>query len=395
MAPVLSEGSQKIGETIEKGARRSGITKEMAESADKFNDAMASAGIAIRSTLLPALESVLPKLTSLAESMTAARESGLGLFAAIGNASRNAFAGEPFEEIKHLKDEIASVQRARESLLKGGNVTAFFAPFGDEKEKLEALNKQLALASKNLEHFKRIQREQALKLGEGLGPDREGRGRERPDLAEAELLRRQKQAAARVKRFLQDEKPKKTRTGTDGADTARQEAAAQLAFDLAQIKKASDATIGAFANAEKIMQAMRSAGLVEDEKYYASKLGFIRFNSQEQEAALQKEIARLQRETFAGKTAAKDRLDNQGKIADAQAKIAKIRADAVVQIEINSIEQQAALKAIEQSYIDATTAAQAYLDTIRRQNAREIAGIGRGEKFRQNRRQTTGRAPAS
>jgi lambda family phage tail tape measure protein len=165
---------------------------------------------------------------------------------------------------------------------------------------------------------------------------------------------------------------------------ARQEAAATLAFDLAQIKKASDATIGAFANAERIMGAMRSAGLVADKDYYASKLGFIRLNSQEQEAALQLEIARLQRETFAGKTAAKDRIDNQTKIADAEAKIAKIRADATAQITVNSIEEDAALKRIAQDYVDATKAAQAYIDTINRQNEREIAGIGRGEKFREN-----------
>lgn len=179
----------------------------------------------------------------------------------------------------------------------------------------------------------------------------------------------------------------KPRLKFDGAikaeQEARQEAAARLAFDLAQIKKTSEATISAFANAERIMGAMRSAGLVADKDYYASKLGFIRLNSQEQEAALQQEIARLQRETFAGKTAAKDRLDNQAKIADAQAKIISLRANASAQIQINSIEEQAALKQIEQAYLDATTAAQAYLDTINRQNEREIAGIGRGEKFRE------------
>src|SRR3990167_2043121 len=38
MAPALSEGGKKIGEVIEKGARLSGITKDMTDRADELND---------------------------------------------------------------------------------------------------------------------------------------------------------------------------------------------------------------------------------------------------------------------------------------------------------------------------------------------------------------------
>jgi lambda family phage tail tape measure protein len=170
--------------------------------------------------------------------------------------------------------------------------------------------------------------------------------------------------------------------GGGAQDDGRAEAQAQLALDLDRIRKASEEQINVFANAEKIMQAMRAADLVNDRDYYASKLGFIQLNAQEQEKALQQEIARLQRETFSGKTADKDRLDNQRKIADAESKLAKVRADATANIQINSIQEAAALKKVQQGFEDARAAAAAYLDTIARQNAREVQGIGKGNKFR-------------
>ncbi|MBI4291328.1 MAG: hypothetical protein HY661_07615 [Betaproteobacteria bacterium] len=163
------------------------------------------------------------------------------------------------------------------------------------------------------------------------------------------------------------------------AAEAAQLAKAQLAFDIEQIKKASDATIGTFANAAKIMEAMRAANLIEDKEYYASKLGFLNLNSQAQEAALQKEIERLQQEKLSGK----EQIDNARAIADAQARLAKVRADALVNVQVNSIQEAAAQSKIAQSYVDATVAAQTYIDTINRQNEREIAGIGRGTKFRE------------
>lgn len=164
------------------------------------------------------------------------------------------------------------------------------------------------------------------------------------------------------------------------AGKAGQEAKAQLALDLDEIRKAALATTDAYSNAEKIMQARRAANLIEDQDYYAAKLGFLRLNSAAQEAELQKEIERLQREKLSGK----DKIDNDRKIADTQAKLAKVRADSVANIEINAIQEESANKKIAQSYVDAATAAQSYLDTINKQNQREIDGIGKGAKFREN-----------
>jgi lambda family phage tail tape measure protein len=166
--------------------------------------------------------------------------------------------------------------------------------------------------------------------------------------------------------------------GPKGRDTAGQEAKAQLAYDLEQIKKATAAELNIYSNAEKIMEAKRAARLIEDKEYYTEKLAFIQLNSQAAEAESIKEIERLQAEKLAGK----DKIDNDRKILDAQAKLAKIRADAAANVSVLGIQEAAAAQKIVQAYTDAKNAAQAYLDTVKNQNAREIEGIGRGTKFR-------------
>ncbi len=173
---------------------------------------------------------------------------------------------------------------------------------------------------------------------------------------------------------------KKAGASKDDSDAL---ARAQLQLDLERIKEAGDAQVDAFRRAESIMQAMRSASLVDDRDYFASKLGFIQSFAREEEAALQAQIERRQREVFTGKNAQKEQLDNEREIAKLQAQIAKIRADAVAKTKINEIEAEAAIQKIRQAYLDARDAAQAYLDTIARRNAREIEGIGRGQRFRE------------
>ncbi len=162
---------------------------------------------------------------------------------------------------------------------------------------------------------------------------------------------------------------------TKGAD---ERARSQLAFDLSQIKKSAEERTNAFANGEKILEARRSAGLVDERAYYAAKLGFIRENSEVQEDALEQEISRLQREKLSGK----ERIDNDRKIAEAQAKLVKVRADSATSATVNAIQEEAANRKIARSYADAAAAANEYIESIRRRNAAELEGIGRGEKFR-------------
>jgi lambda family phage tail tape measure protein len=157
-------------------------------------------------------------------------------------------------------------------------------------------------------------------------------------------------------------------------------ASAQLNLDIENIRKVGQAQIAAFSNAEQVMQALRSAGLVDDKEYYDSKLGFIRLNSAAQETALQAEIDRLEKEGGVGKR----KLDNQKKIVEAQAKIDQLRSQSVVAIEVNAIQEETANRRIAQSYVDATKAAEQYIASIKSQDSRAIAGLGKGDKFRQD-----------
>ncbi len=156
--------------------------------------------------------------------------------------------------------------------------------------------------------------------------------------------------------------------------TAAQEAKAQLASDLDQIKTANAAVLDTFTNGEKVFEAMRSAGLVDEREYFAQKIAFLSANEAAQVSALKAEKQRLEQESLSGK----DKIDNDRKIADVEAKLAKVRRAAAADTEVLSLQQAAALKQVDASYLSATQAAKEYLETTAKQQVREIADIGTG-----------------
>ena len=156
------------------------------------------------------------------------------------------------------------------------------------------------------------------------------------------------------------------------------ESKARLGFDIEAIKKASEELVNTYANAEKVMESLRSAGLIGDREYYESKRGFIRLETEAKEQALQLEIARLQREKLAGK----DRIDNEKKIVEAQSKLVTLRASTTAQLEVLNNQEAAAARRLESAYLSARQAAQDYFDTIQRQQDRDLASIGLGSRQR-------------
>ena len=137
-----------------------------------------------------------------------------------------------------------------------------------------------------------------------------------------------------------DSKKKLKFEGVDpkGKDTAAQEAKAQLGLDLENIKNSYGSLIATYSNSEKIMQAMHAAGLVDEQDYYASKLGFLNLNSAAQEKDLSEQIARMEQENLIGK----DRLENEKKIAETRAKLAIVKASNTAGVEVNTIQGAAA-----------------------------------------------------
>ncbi|NDZ12039.1 hypothetical protein C7T35_15465 [Variovorax sp. WS11] len=185
-------------------------------------------------------------------------------------------------------------------------------------------------------------------------------------------------AAAKPKlntsRLNQDKTPKGK---TD--NSAVQEAKAQLAFDLEEIRKAQEALSNTISNGEKILQAERSANLVSEAEYYAKKRAFIQENDRVEQAAVEKQIERLQQEKLTGK----EKIDNDRKILDAQAKLAKLRENSTANLKVLAIQEADALDQIRIKYEQAAAAAQSYVDTIAKQNQRDLAGLGKGNLRRE------------
>jgi lambda family phage tail tape measure protein len=171
------------------------------------------------------------------------------------------------------------------------------------------------------------------------------------------------------------DKPEK---GTKAHDTSAQEAKAQLAADLDAIKNAQDAITNTYANQDKILSAMRAAGLQDEGQYYAEKLRLLNLSAAAQEDGLQKSIERLKQEQLTGK----DAIDNQKKIAEETAKLAKVQEDSATQARIYGIEQESAYKRIASSLLSARQAAADLFDTTNRGYTRALEGIGQGTKAR-------------
>ena len=82
-APLLAEGGKKIGEMVEKGEKLSGITKELTEGSDAFNDKLAE--LAGNGGMVNGiLGQMLPLLNAAADGLLALRENGGGAGSMLG-----------------------------------------------------------------------------------------------------------------------------------------------------------------------------------------------------------------------------------------------------------------------------------------------------------------------
>jgi lambda family phage tail tape measure protein len=134
-----------------------------------------------------------------------------------------------------------------------------------------------------------------------------------------------------------------------------------------------------YRNSEAVMEAARAAGLIDEKAYFDAKRSFIQLNSEAQVRALEQENAQLQ----AQKASAKDRIVNLAQIAENEAKIAAIKADATGKTVVLDIQQQDALTKVQRAYKEATASAQEYLDMVARQQGRELGTFGMGSRARE------------
>lgn len=166
----------------------------------------------------------------------------------------------------------------------------------------------------------------------------------------------------------------------DGAskDKAAQIAKARLDAETSAIKSALSEQVNAYENAEKILEAQRTAGLLNEREYYAAKRAFIELNASAQVSSLEAENKRIAAE----KTSGKEKIDNDRKIAENESKIAIIRASATANLVVLSRQEETAMTKIQRAYAEAEAAAKSYLDVLTETQNREIEGFGKGQRAR-------------
>jgi lambda family phage tail tape measure protein len=170
---------------------------------------------------------------------------------------------------------------------------------------------------------------------------------------------------------------------------------ADLEAQLAAVKRILDEQVNAFRNAETLLEAERSAGLVNEAAYYEAKRGFIKKNQQAQDDAAVNQIAALEVANQVAefdKTRAKtandkvrlDReiIDNTKKIADAEAARLTAAQNADTQINVFNIRQKASQDALTRSYIESQKAAELYLRTFQLRQDRAVQAVGQGDPRR-------------
>lgn len=171
------------------------------------------------------------------------------------------------------------------------------------------------------------------------------------------------------------------RTGGSGGGKSKKDgiAEAQLAADLAAYKRQLAEYTSAFSTEQAILEARRSAGLVSEEAYYAKRRELIEGTAKAEVDALVAERNRLQQQKLSGAEAIK----NNTRIADLESEIARKRKEATTELKVLSIEQQAAVKRVADELDRAKQSAEEYLAAVSRANQRELAGIGQGNKARE------------
>lgn len=359
-APLLSEGGKSIGEMVAKGKQLSGVTDELTQSADRFNDQLAelkatSAGFGTKlaGEMLPAFNQIIAAIN------LAYQESGKlsALWTAMGAAGSFLFT-DTFSsakvKIQNLQGEIATLEQNTKNLTSSGggliNRWLWGSKEGNDK-KIADLNAQIASLQKTME---------------------------KPVVPPVAKPAADPKLTAAVRNFV-----KEPNSGPAARDTSEQDARAQLALDLDLIKKYHDSQINLYANAERTISALRDAGRVDEREYFEYRREILIATGREQEAELEKQIERMKRETFTGDNKTKNELDNARKITDAEAALARVRENTGAALNVLAITEDAAAKKRVQHFRDAEDAANEYLDALKRGNLIALVGQGAGNRERE------------
>jgi lambda family phage tail tape measure protein len=391
-----------LNDLADKTERQTRLTSEQIDVIDAFGKKQDETKDKITALAQVILAESIPALNTFIDQLLKTTTEALGLNTTSdklgGNTGIRDFAQGALVALQTLLDSIADVVRGLSAL--GGSIKVIAADiriagkigelainpvasakaaltgYADIRAAYAEREKTIATANQGYEVFVDKLRNSNAKKLRGLF-DQQNRVSADPEVAR--LAARARAAAGAGLKDV-DQRGLNTDRAPKGKkdNTAAQEAKAQLAADLDEIRNRQEALLNTYSNAEKVLEAKRAAGLTDEREYYGEKKRLLDLNNAAQEEGLQKEIARMQQEKLSGKEA----IDNQRKIADAQAKLLKVRENATTNQTILDTQAAASIKKIEVALLSARQAAQDYFDTVNKGYEREIGAIGKGDKNR-------------
>jgi len=337
-----------------------GLTNEQIALADEYADASArlqsQLGLLAQKAAIEAAPALLALQTALIESISEV----IGLDRATGNLATNSGVAD-FAE--------AAVRALGLVVDAGDGVARVFRVVGTTIGGVAAA--AAALASGNLRQAQSISADLSRQVDSILSAEQFSARLDR-----AIAAGKKNKPSAAVKPAVDTSKFVNTPRGrTAKAGRADNTEAAQLAADVDAIKSAYEQQANAFKNAESVLEALRSSGLVQDREYFAAKRQFIERNADAQIAELDAENQRFAASTATGSE--RIRLDKQ--IAENKSKIAIIEADTSAKVTVLTIQQADALTKVARAYEQAEAAAQGYLDTLRLDQQRKLDSFGQSD----------------
>lgn len=342
--------------------QNNGLTNEQIALADEYADASArlqsQLGLLAQKAAIEAAPALLALQTALIESISEV----IGLDKATGNLATNSGVAD-FAE--------AAVRALGFVVDAGDGVARVFRVVGTTIGGVAAA--AAALASGNLRQAQSISADLSRQVDSILSAEQFSARLDR-----AIAAGKKNKPAAAVKPAVDTSKFVNTPRGRKAGKTDNTEAA-QLAADVDAIKSAYEQQANAFKNAESVLEALRSSGLVQDREYFAAKRQFIERNADAQIAELDAENQRFADAKVTGSE--RIRLDKQ--IAENKSKIAIIEADTSAKVTVLTIQQADALTKVARAYEQAEAAAQGYLDSLKQSQERELSGFGQGNKERE------------
>ncbi len=141
-APLLSEGRDRIQEMVDKGTKLAGVTKEMAEKSDIFNDKLAEMQVASDAAKFKLAEEMLPTLTKLTTAFVGAYEEGGKLHAlwiALGGLGALAFTDEfssAKTKLNQVNEDLKKINKSQDDIKNAGSVVKFL--YGSDELDSEA-----------------------------------------------------------------------------------------------------------------------------------------------------------------------------------------------------------------------------------------------------------------